>query len=51
MIGGRANRSLPTAMLNHILAVTVAVAVVVVIATILGAIELVRKAAGTICRR
>jgi hypothetical protein len=38
-------------MLNHILAVFVAAAVVVVIATILGAIELVRKAVASICRR
>ena len=38
-------------MLNHILAICVAAAVVVVIATILGAVELVRKAVATICRR
>jgi hypothetical protein len=38
-------------MLNEILAVCVAAAVVVVIATILGAVELVRKVVATICGR
>jgi len=38
-------------MLNDILAVCLAAAVVVVIATILGAVELVRKAVATICGR
>jgi hypothetical protein len=38
-------------MLNDILAVCVAAAVVVVIATILGAVELVRKVVATICDR
>jgi hypothetical protein len=38
-------------MLNNILAVCIAAAVVVVIAVILGAVELVRKAVATICRR
>jgi hypothetical protein len=36
-------------MLNDILAVCVAAAVVVVIATILGAVERVRKVVATIC--
>jgi len=38
-------------MLNDILAVCVAAAVVVVIATILGAVERVRKVVATICDR
>jgi len=38
-------------MLNDMLAASGAAAVVVVIATILGAVELVRKAVATICRR
>jgi hypothetical protein len=38
-------------MLNDILAVCIAAAVVLVIALILGAVELVRKAVATICRR
>ncbi len=38
-------------MLNDILAVCVAAAVVAVIATILGAVELVRKAVATIAGR
>jgi hypothetical protein len=38
-------------MLNDILAVCVAAAVVVVIATILGVVELVRKVVVTICDR
>ena len=42
-------RLLQTAMLNDILAVCVAAAVVVVIATIPGAVETVRKAVATIC--
>ena len=49
--GERAKRSLQTVMLNDILAVCVAAAVVVVIATILGAVELVRKVVATICDR
>ena len=44
-------RPLPAAMLNDILAVCVAAAVVVVIATILGAVETVRKVVATICNR
>jgi hypothetical protein len=38
-------------MLNDILAVCVAAAVLVVIATILGVVELVRKVVATICDR
>jgi hypothetical protein len=38
-------------MLNDILAMCVAAAVVVVIATILGAVETVRKVVATICNR
>jgi hypothetical protein len=38
-------------MLNDILAVCAAAAVVVVIATILGVVDLMRKAIATICRR
>ena len=42
---------LRTAMLNDILAVCIAAAVVLVIALILGAVELVRKAVAMICGR
>ena len=49
--GERAKRPLQTAMLNDILAICVAAAVVVVIATILGVVELVRKVVATICDR
>ena len=38
-------------MLNDILAVCIAAAAVVVIAVILGAVELVQRAVATICRR
>ena len=44
-------RPLQTDMLNDMLALCLAAAVVVVIATILGAVELVRKVVATICDR